>query len=251
MLESVATTSSGRAFISTAASIGPLACSIRSAARPSQNWATLNTELNTVGAFRGPFWKPCPIEVGTPSTPPMPMLWQLLQLITPLEDSRPSNHSCRPRSTLAGVTGLPSGSGARSGIGLKIACARAIRSSTGGPSGCSGTSVTARPAAGSTPSAAWRVAPAPIAARAESPPSTPADGGADGAACAVSPGSPTDAAPSPRSAPHAASPRQIAVASSAVLVDRAGPGAGCALRDIAGPPSSNAGMGPEKHTGPD
>jgi hypothetical protein len=58
MLFNVFTTFSGVLFISTPAWIGPLACSARSLARPSQNWATLNTELNTVGELRGPCFQP-------------------------------------------------------------------------------------------------------------------------------------------------------------------------------------------------
>jgi hypothetical protein len=42
---SVAMTWSGVLFISTAAWTGPIACSARSAARPSQNWAALKSAL--------------------------------------------------------------------------------------------------------------------------------------------------------------------------------------------------------------
>ena len=90
MLFRVFTTFSGVLFISTPAWIGPLACSARSLARPSQNWATLNTELNTVGELRGPCFQPWPVEVCWKSAPPMPTLWQVLQLIRALFDNRGS-----------------------------------------------------------------------------------------------------------------------------------------------------------------
>ena len=62
------------AFISTPAWTGPFACSMRSSARPSQNWATLKTAFRTVGAFRGPRCHPCPTDVSRRSTPPRPRL---------------------------------------------------------------------------------------------------------------------------------------------------------------------------------
>ncbi len=96
MLLSVATTRSGVLFISTLAWTGPLACSWRSLARPSQNWAALNTAFSTVGELRGPFCQPWPMDVGTLSLPPMLRLWQVLQLITWLLDRRGSNHSLCP-----------------------------------------------------------------------------------------------------------------------------------------------------------
>jgi hypothetical protein len=40
--------------ISPGLAIGPPACSLRSAARPSQNWATFRLELSTVGELIGP-----------------------------------------------------------------------------------------------------------------------------------------------------------------------------------------------------
>src|SRR5690554_7774913 len=124
MLLSVATTRSGVLLISTPACTGPLACSARSAARPSQNWAALNTALNTVGEFRGPFCQPWPIEVGNSSSPPRPTLWQVLQLIRWLEDRRGSKNSILPSSTLDWVSSLPSITGGYLGIGSKVFLAR-------------------------------------------------------------------------------------------------------------------------------
>src|SRR3546814_18757676 len=49
------TTRSGVLFISTLAWTGPLACSCRSLARPSQNCAALHTAFSAVGELRGPF----------------------------------------------------------------------------------------------------------------------------------------------------------------------------------------------------
>ena len=58
MLWSVFTVRSGVLFISTAACTGPIACSFKSFARPSQNCAMLKTAFNTVGLLRGPFCHP-------------------------------------------------------------------------------------------------------------------------------------------------------------------------------------------------
>src|SRR5690606_38016778 len=97
MLLRVASTRSGVLFISTLAWTGPLDCSCKSLARPSQNCAELSTAFSTVGELRGPFCQPWPMEVGTLSLPPMLRLWQVLQLITWLRDRRGSNHSLWPR----------------------------------------------------------------------------------------------------------------------------------------------------------
>src|SRR5690554_7988147 len=126
MLLSVATTRSGVLLISTPACTGPLACSARSAARPSQNWAALNTALNTVGEFRGLFCQPWPIEVGNSSSPPRPTVWQGLQLIRWLEDSRGSKDSILPSSTLVGVSSLPSITGGYVGTGSNMLLAQCI-----------------------------------------------------------------------------------------------------------------------------
>src|SRR5690606_19729923 len=87
-------------FISTSAWIGPPACSLRSAARPSQNWAIARLELNTVGEFTGPAFQPWPMEVLRLSVPPIDRLWQVLQEMIPDIDRRGSNHSFLPSSTL-------------------------------------------------------------------------------------------------------------------------------------------------------
>src|SRR6187200_3396008 len=116
MLRSVLTVRSGVLFMSTAACTGPIACSFRSFARPSQNCAMLNTAFNTVGLLRGPFCHPCPMEVSSRSTPPRLRLWQVLQLISQLEESLGSNHSIFPNSTLAGFAGLLLSAGADLGI---------------------------------------------------------------------------------------------------------------------------------------
>jgi hypothetical protein len=63
MLFKTLITISGVLFISTEAWTGPFACCFRSSALPSQNWATLNTEFSTVGAFLGPFCQWWPTEV--------------------------------------------------------------------------------------------------------------------------------------------------------------------------------------------
>src|SRR5690606_41791302 len=87
-------------FISTSAWIGPPACSLRSAARPSQNWAIARLELNTVGEFTGPAFQPWPMEVLRLSVPPIDRLWQVLQEMIPDIDRRGSNHRFLPSSTL-------------------------------------------------------------------------------------------------------------------------------------------------------
>src|SRR6516162_3019162 len=101
-----ATWASGEA-ISTGLTIGPPACCSRSLARPSQNWALLNTALRTVGALRAPCCQRCPMDGDCVSAPPSPRLWQELQLMIWLADSRGSKKSIFPSSTLAGVAGLP------------------------------------------------------------------------------------------------------------------------------------------------
>ena len=123
MERSVASTRSGVLFISTLAWTGPLACSLRSAARPSQNWAALSTALSTVGELRGPFCQPWPMETGTLSAPPVPTLWQVLQLITWLRDRRGSKNSHWPSSICSAVIGWPRISLKLAGIGANNALA--------------------------------------------------------------------------------------------------------------------------------
>ena len=118
-LLSVTSTFSGVLFISTPACTGPLAWAFRSSARPSQNCATLNTALNTVGALRGPFCQPWPIEVSRLSSPPMPRLWQVLQLIRWLAERRGSKNSILPSSTFSRVTALPFTAGTHRGDRLE------------------------------------------------------------------------------------------------------------------------------------
>src|SRR5690606_22663363 len=129
MLRRVSSTKSGVAFISTLAWTGPLACSARSAARPSQNWATLNTAFNTVGELRGPCCQPWPTEVGILSAPPVPTLWQVLQVMMWLLDRRGSNHSHWPSSICSGVRPFSLITTSAVGMGLKRLLA-SVRSSS-------------------------------------------------------------------------------------------------------------------------
>ena len=117
MAASCSMTCSGGDAISTGFTRGPPACSFRSLARPSQNCTVLKTALKTVGALRPPRCQRCPIDVSWASTPPSPMLWQELQLIAWLADSRGSKYSMVPSSTLAGVAALPGSAGGAAGIG--------------------------------------------------------------------------------------------------------------------------------------
>jgi hypothetical protein len=55
-------------------------------------------------------------------------LWQELQLIAWLADSRGSKNSIVPSKTFAGVVGLPGNCGGAVGIGLNCCCAFVIRS---------------------------------------------------------------------------------------------------------------------------
>src|SRR6056297_3823886 len=121
---SVATTLSGVLAISTPACTGPLACALRSSARPSQNCASLNTALSTVGELRGPFCQPWPIEVGMLSSPPVARLWQELHENTPEADMRGSKKSALPRSIFSGVTGLSVMAGMVEGTAANISSAR-------------------------------------------------------------------------------------------------------------------------------
>jgi hypothetical protein len=98
---------------------GPLACSSRLTARPSQNCTEWNAELHTVGALRPPFCPCTPIDVGRWSSPPSITLWQEKQEIVPSEENRGSKNSILPNSTLADVLGLSAGSGARLGSGCQ------------------------------------------------------------------------------------------------------------------------------------
>src|SRR5262245_27548032 len=63
------------------------ACSLRSGARPSQNWEVLKTAFRTVGTLRPPSE---PRSAGDARTPPMEILWHVLQLIVRLSDRRGS-----------------------------------------------------------------------------------------------------------------------------------------------------------------
>ena len=69
------------------------------------------------------------MDVSRRSTPPSPRLWQVLQLISQLAESRGSKNSIFPSLTLAGVAGLPSSSGAVAGTGWNIPTARASNAS--------------------------------------------------------------------------------------------------------------------------
>src|SRR5690625_182055 len=117
MLASVLITRSGVLFISRASWMGPIAWAARSSARPSQNCAMLKTALRTVGEFRPPRCQACPMERGWRSTPAVPTLWQLLQLMNQLLDRRGSKKRLRPSSSLASEYSLPARSGASWGIG--------------------------------------------------------------------------------------------------------------------------------------
>src|SRR5690606_32999282 len=117
MLRRVSSTCLGVAFISTLACTGPLACSFKSAARPSQNWAALKTALNTVGELRGPCCQPWPIDVEILSAPPVPIEWQVLQLMILLLDSRGSKNSHFPSSILSLESFLSLMTTSASGIG--------------------------------------------------------------------------------------------------------------------------------------
>jgi hypothetical protein len=76
--------------ISPGLAIGPPAWALRSAARPSQNCATLRLELRTVGALIGPSCQLWPIEVLMLSVPPIDRLWHELQEMKPDLDRRGS-----------------------------------------------------------------------------------------------------------------------------------------------------------------
>src|SRR5690606_6473099 len=102
MDSSTSTASVWENAISIGLAMGPAACSLRSAARPSQNCARFRLEFSTVGALIGPSCQLWPMEVGRLSLPPMLRLWQELQEMKPDFDSRGSKNSCLPSSTLAG-----------------------------------------------------------------------------------------------------------------------------------------------------
>src|SRR5438045_6693516 len=89
--------------------IGPLACSSKEAARPSQNMAAPYTRLMTEGALRPPFCARMPVETGRASVKPCSGAWQLAQETEPSEETRLSKNNSQPSSALAGVYGLSSG----------------------------------------------------------------------------------------------------------------------------------------------
>ena len=69
--------------ISIGLAMGPPAWAFRSAARPSQNWATFRLEFSTVGELMGPCCHLWPMDVLRLSVPPMLRLWQELQEMKP------------------------------------------------------------------------------------------------------------------------------------------------------------------------
>ena len=109
--ESTSTASSWFEPISPGLAMGPPAWSVRSLARPSQNWARFRLELSTVGALMGPCCHLSPMDVGMLSVPPMDRLWHELQEMNPDLDNRGSKYSFLPSSTMprltcvAGLTG--------------------------------------------------------------------------------------------------------------------------------------------------
>ena len=68
--------------------IGPLACSSRLGARPSQNWNSLKTEFSTVGLFRVPFFPPTPSATFLPSANPFSGSWQVAHETVPSFERR-------------------------------------------------------------------------------------------------------------------------------------------------------------------
>jgi hypothetical protein len=79
----------------------------------------LKIAFSTVGAFRGPFCQPWPIDVSRLSSPPVARLWQELQENTPDADMRGSKKSAFPRSIFSLVTGLSLSAGMVEGTGWK------------------------------------------------------------------------------------------------------------------------------------
>src|SRR6185312_13153724 len=67
------------------------------------------------------------MDVSKASTPPRPRLWQVLQLMSQLDDNRGSKNSILPSSTFAGFDGFPFCSGGRAVIDLKAAVACFIK----------------------------------------------------------------------------------------------------------------------------
>src|SRR5690606_16743048 len=88
--------------ISAGLAMGPPACSRRSLARPSQNWAILRLALSTVGELMPPCCQLWPMEAFRLSEPPMLRLWHELHEMAPDLDRRGSKNSFLPSSTLAG-----------------------------------------------------------------------------------------------------------------------------------------------------
>src|SRR5690554_3867862 len=115
--------------------MGPTACSSKVPARPSQNCASRNAALNTVGLFLGPTRPESPIAIVLWSTPAAPTTWQVLQEIIPERERRFSKNSMWPRSILSSVIGLSSGASASVGIGSKI-CAYSLLTDCSEASSC-------------------------------------------------------------------------------------------------------------------
>ncbi len=103
--------------ISTGLRMGPLACSSRVGARPSQNCTVWPPALYTVGELRPPSCFLWPGEKGLPSTPYLFRSWQLLQETSWFFERRFSKYSMRPSSTFSGVMGF-FGSSKRAGSAL-------------------------------------------------------------------------------------------------------------------------------------
>src|SRR6266498_4882541 len=95
--------------ISTGFWTGPRACSSKDGARPSQNWAALNTLLNAGGACRFPFFPPTPLENWLGSANPFSGMWQEAQEIELSCERFFSKKSRLPRRTFSSVSGLSGG----------------------------------------------------------------------------------------------------------------------------------------------
>src|SRR5438067_10224750 len=95
--------------ISIGLAIGPLACSSRVLARPSQNCSSLYARLNTVGALRPPSWPRMPLENGCPSVNASFGSWQVAHETVLSADSRLSKYRSQPSSAFSGVYGLSLG----------------------------------------------------------------------------------------------------------------------------------------------
>src|SRR4051812_30328052 len=94
--------------------MGPLACSSKLSARPSQNWDFMYAALRMLGAETVPLWPRIPVDTGDWSVQPLFGSWHDAHETVASRDRRLSKKRVLPSAAFASLTGLSGGTGGSS-----------------------------------------------------------------------------------------------------------------------------------------